>query len=179
MIPNQKNVSNDRPLMDQCCPSVHLSVSQPVGVFTGPPAVNHQSLSLSPSQNTHALWPGLLDQRLTPGLHTWTGASRPRWSWIQLVQLCLSDLFSVFRARAAQEKTPERARGGRLTWLYAEHANASWNRSRERRGLWICKQRHSSQCGTLDMRCNAGSSPTHACGGNIYILYFQDNQQKT
>lgn len=96
MIPTRKNVSDDRPLMDQCCPSVHLSVSQPVGVFTGPPAVNHQSLSPSPSQNAHALWPGLLDQRLTPGLHTWTGASRPRWSWIQLVQLCLSVLSPVF-----------------------------------------------------------------------------------
>lgn len=37
---------------------------------------------------------------------------------------------------------------------------------------------NSSQCGTLDVRCNAGSSPAHACGGNVYILYLQNQKKK-
>lgn len=38
---------------------------------------------------------------------------------------------------------------------------------------------NSSQCGTLDVRCNAGSTPAHACGGNVYILYLRNKKKQT
>lgn len=68
--PPQKNGSNDPALS---CPSVYLSLFRFVGLFTGLPTVNHQSLSLSLSHkhtHTHICALAPTDQYLTPGADT-------------------------------------------------------------------------------------------------------------